>query len=148
MRFNHIELNAVRGIEILTVVGFCQLAYLARKDPFATDIGTAVQLLPVVPFVLAFVWLTREPSASQWLAIRVIHQALTLVILALAAILLVGLPDTALACVYLATAGGLQLLALVALRRLVPGLPQMLRWHRVLRVSMVFLFTCVFLSLK
>jgi hypothetical protein len=73
MRFNHPELNAVRAIDILTAMGFCYLAHLVRRAPFATDIGTAVKLLPVIPFALALVWLTREPSASQWLAIRAIH---------------------------------------------------------------------------
>jgi hypothetical protein len=118
---NHIGLNAVRAIDILTALGFCYLAHLARRDPFATDIRTAIQLLPVVPFVLAFIWLTREPTASQWL-----------VILALAAILLVGLPDTKFACAYLAIAGALQLLALAALRRVAPALPKMSRGHTVL----------------
>jgi hypothetical protein len=129
---NHIGLNAVRAIDILTALGFCYLAHLARRDPFATDIRTAIQLLPVVPFVLAFIWLTREPTASQWLAILAIHQALALVILALAAILLVGLPDTKFACAYLAIAGALQLLALAALRRVAPALPKMSRGHTVL----------------
>lgn len=153
MRFRQLDLNALRAIEILTISGFCWLVYAVRHDPFSapgepTDIVSVVQLLPAVPFLLAFAWLTREPSVSQWLAIRAIHQALAVVVLATTAILLVGIPDTVLAVMWLAIAGTLHVLALVAIRRIAPELPQMLRWHRVLRVSMVFLFAFVFISLK
>ena len=153
MRLRQFELNTLRAAEVLPILGFCWLAYEVRNDPLSwpqeqSDVITAIQLLSVVPFVFALVWLTREPSASQWLAIRAIHQALAVVVVAVTAISLVGIPDTALAVMWLAIAGALQFVALAVIRRMAPELPAVLRWHRILRISMVFLFAFVFLSLK
>jgi hypothetical protein len=139
--------------EVPPILGFCWLAYEVRNDPLSwpqeqSDVITAIQLLSVVPFVFALVWLTREPSASQWLAIRAIHQALAVVVVAVTSISLVGIPDTALAVMWLAIAGALQFVALAVIRRMPAELPAVLRWHRILRISMVFLFAFVFLSLK
>ena len=148
MKFRRLDLNAIRAVQVFTALGFCYLAYRAREDFLSSDVVTAVRILPAFPFVLAFIWLTREPSASQWLTIRVVNQALATVAFAVAAVLLIGLPDTARACVYLATAGLMQWVALLAMRRTAPELPKISRGHRILRVSMVLLFAFAFLSFK
>ena len=148
MKFRQLDLNAIRVVEVLTALAFCYLAYLASKEPFSTDAGTVLRLSPVIPFAVAFVWLVRGPNNSQWLTIRAIHQAMSLVSLGCAGILLVGLPDTAIACAYLALVGAIQLAALLAIRRVAADLPATSGWHRSLRIGMVFFLSVVYLSFK
>jgi len=109
-----------------------------------------VLLLAVVPFVVAFIMSFRkELTESQWLLIRAIHQALAIVTTAIAAISLVGLPDTAPATVCSTVFALLQVAALKASRQFVLGASQIKRWPiRVLRVAMVLLFAFLFLLMK
>jgi hypothetical protein len=149
MRFRHSDFLMICAAEVITVGGFCYLTYLAQEEYCPTDPTLDIfRSVSAVPFVVALAWLIRRPSNSQWIAIRGIHQAFAVVTLAIAAIVMVGLPETLLPFLCLAVAGAIHLVALKAMRHIAPELPPMGKWHRVLRVSMVFLFAIGFLSFK
>ncbi|MGB6632202.1 MAG: hypothetical protein WBE52_13265, partial [Terriglobales bacterium] len=77
------------------------------------------------------------------------HQALAIITVAIAAISLVGLPDTAPATISITVFALLQVAALKASRQFVFGASPANRWRiRLLRVAMVFLFAFLFLLMK
>ena len=77
------------------------------------------------------------------------HQALAIVTIAIAAISLVGLPDTAPATIYVTVFALLQVAALKITRRFVSTASHVRQWPiSVLRVAMVLLFAFLFLLVK
>jgi len=147
MKLSQLDLNTIRAMQVLTILSFAYLAYWGHQNPFSSGLLVAFQVLPTLPFVLAFVWLIGQPSALQWTAIRTTHQALAIVVFAVCAILLVGLPDTAIASQFLAVLGVMQLVALVAIRRAAGQTPRW-RWQSTLRLGLIVLFGVVLVSLK
>jgi hypothetical protein len=121
-----------------------------QRSRLENGLNDFVPLLAAAPFLLAFVLLFRkELTPPQWLLIRAMHQALAIVTIAIAAISLVGLPDTVLATICVTVFALLQVGALKASRQFVPGASHVQRWPiRVLRVAMVFLFAFLFLLMK
>jgi hypothetical protein len=109
-----------------------------------------VSLLAVVPFSVAFIISFRkELTESNWLLIRATHQALAIVTITIAAISLVGLPDTAPATICVGIFALLQVAALKASRQFVLGRSRVQPWAiTVFRVAMVFLFAFLFLLMK
>jgi hypothetical protein len=118
-----------------------------QRSRLENGLDDFVPLLAAVPFLLGFVLLFRQELApSQWLLIRAMHQALAIVTIAIAAISLVGLPDTARATICVTVLALLQVAALKASRQFVFGASHVQQWPiRVLRVAMVFLFAFLFL---
>jgi len=143
-----LDLNFIRLIEAMDAVAWAYMVSASRMPYEPIDPTRKLALLPLVPFLVALFLLRREPNPSQWASIRVIHQALATVAFVVAAILLVGLPDTAIAFVFFTALALVQLAVLRLVRRFLPATYVYGRRHRVLRVGMVFLFAFGFLLLK
>jgi hypothetical protein len=155
-----VDLYFVRFVEITNAIAlfsvarvfdvYDMLGHRLQSPRLETGLNNAVPFLPAVPFLVAFlIVLRKEPTASQWLAIRAIHQALAIVTLAISALSIVGLPDTAPALIYVGVLAVLQLAALKATRQFVSNPSHVRQWPiPVLRVAMVLLFTFAFLMRK
>ena len=157
MSSRHLDIQFVRFVEFSTTCVFLYLAWVVDFSDFAgardrseISLINFVLLLAVVPFFIAFIMSFRNGlTESRWLLIRTTHQALAIVTIAIAAILLVGLPDTASATICVTVLAVLQLAALKASRKFAFGPLQAQRWPiRALRVAMVFWFAFVFLLMK
>jgi hypothetical protein len=147
----------VRFVELANACVFLYLAWMIDANDFVgprsrTEIGliNSVLLLAIVPFFVAFISSFRkEPPPPQWLLIRAMHQALAIVTIAIAAISLVGLPDTAPATIYVTVFALLQVAALKITRQFVSTASHVRQWPiSVLRVAMVLLFAFLFLLMK
>jgi len=157
MTSRRIDVYFVRFVEFANVSVFLYLAWVINATDLAgprsgSEIGLTdfVLLLAVVPFSLAFTTSFRKQfTDSQWLLIRATHQALAIVTIAVGAISLVGLPDTAPLTICVTVIALLQLAALKASRQFVPGASQVNRRPiMLLRVALVFLFAFLFLLMK
>ena len=156
MSSRRIDVYFVRFVEFANVSVFLYLLGDQCHRPCGprsgSEIGLTdfVLLLAVVPFSLAFITSFRKQfTDSQWLLIRATHQALAIVTIAVGAISLVGLPDTAPLTICVTVIALLQLAALKASRQFVPGASQVNRRPiMLLRVAMVFLFAFLFLLMK
>ena len=157
MSSRRVDVYFVRFVEFANACVFLYLAWVIDASDFAgprsrPEIGLTnfVLLLAVVPFFVAFITsFQKELTESQWLLIRAVHQALAIVTLAIAAILLLGLPDTAPAVIFATVLGLLQVATLKVVRKFVSMSSPVRQWPiSVLRVAMVFLFAFVFLLMK
>jgi hypothetical protein len=157
MSSRRVDVYFIRFVELANVCGFIYLAWLIDATDLAgprsrSDIGLIdfVLFLAVVPFSVAFITSFRkEPTESKWPLIRATHQALAIVTIAIAAISLVGLPDTAPATICVTIFALLQVAALKASRPFVLGASRVQPWPiTALRVAMVFLFAFLFLLMK
>jgi hypothetical protein len=151
------DVYLIRFVEFANACVFLYLAWVINTSDFAgprsrseNRLTIFVLLLAVVPFVVAFITSFRkELTGSQWLLIRAMHQALAIVTIAIAAISLVGLPDTAPVTICGTVFALLQVAALKASRQFVLGTSQVKRWPTTaLRVAMVLFFAFLFLLLK
>lgn len=157
MSSRRVDIYFLRFVELANTCVFLYLAWVIDGNDFVgprsrPEIGliNSVLLLAIVPFFVAFITSFRKKFApSQWLLIRATHQALAIVTTAIAAISLVGLPDTAPASIFVTIFALLQVAALKASRQFVFGASNVQQWPiRVLRVAMVFLFAFLFLLMK
>jgi hypothetical protein len=151
------DLNLLRLVEIANICMFLYLAWMidfsyfvGPRSRFEIDLTNFMFLLAIVPFLAAFITsFQKELTGSKWLLIRAIHQALMIVTLVIAAISLVGLPDTAPATICVTVFTLLQLVALRTTRLFVPTASTVRQWPiKVFRVAMVFLFAFLFLLVK
>ena len=147
----------LRFVELANTCVFLYLAwvidanhFVGPRSRFEIGLTNSVILLAIVPFVVAFITSFRKESVpSQWLLIRATHQALAIVTTAIAAISLVGLPDTAPATIYVTVFALLQVAALKITRQFVSTASHVRQWPiSVLRVAMVLLFAFLFLLVK
>jgi len=157
MTSRRIDVYFVRFVEFANVSVFLYLAWVINATDLAgprsgSEIGLTdfVLLLAVVPFSLAFTTSFRKQfTDSQWLLIRATHQALAIVTIAVGAISVVGLPDTAPLTICVTVVALLQLAALKASRQFVPGASQVNRRPiMLLRVAVDLLFAFRFLLRK
>lgn len=106
MSSRRLDVYLLRFVEFANTSAFLYVAWVLgahdmvglrlQRSRLENGLNDFVPLLAAAPFLLAFVLLFRkELTLSQWLLIRAIHQALLIVTLTVAAISLVGLPDTA-----------------------------------------------------
>jgi hypothetical protein len=103
MSSRRVDVHFLRFVELANTCAFLYLAWVIDANDLVgprsrPEIGliNSVLLLAIVPFFVAFITSFRnELAPSQWLLIRAMHQALAIVTIAIAAISLVGLPDTA-----------------------------------------------------
>ena len=156
MSSRRVDVYFVRFVEFANACVFAFLAVINASDlagPRSRSeiaLTNFVLLLAVVPFFVAFITsFQNELPESRWLFIRATHQSLAIVTIAIAAISMVGLPDTAPATIFVTVIAVLQLAALKASGQLVSASSRVQRGPiRVLRVAMVFLFAFAFLLMK
>ena len=157
MSSRRLDVYFFRFAELANVCLFVYLAWVINATDLAglrsrSEIGLTdvVLLLAVVPFFLAFITSFRKVfTDSQWLLIRATHQALAIVTIAIAAISLVGLPDTAPVTIFVTVIALLQMAALKVSRQSFLNASPVKQWPiRLLRAAMVFLFAFLFLLMK
>ena len=160
MSSRRVDVYFLRLVEIANTCVFSYVSWVLgahdmvglrlQRSRLENGLNDFVPLLAAVPFLLAFVQSFRkELTLSQWLLIRAMHQALAIVTIAIAAISLVGLPDTAPLTICVTVLALLQVAALRATCQFVTSVSHLRQWPiRVLRVAMVFLFAFVFLLMK
>jgi hypothetical protein len=146
------DLYLIRFVEFANVSGLLYLTWVINATDLAGPraLTNCVLVLAAAPFFIAFVATFRkELTRSQWPLIRATHQALAIVTVAIAAISLVGLPDTAPATISVTLVALLQMVALQGSRQFVLDPSQVKEWPiTLLRVAMVFLFAFLFLLMK
>ncbi len=157
MSSRRVNIYFIRFVEFANACVFLYLAWAISASDFAdprsrSEVGLidSVLFLAVIIFLVAFVTSFRkEISGPQWLLIRAPHQALAIITVAIAAISLVGLPDTVFATISVTVLALLQVAALKASRQFVVGASQVNRWPiNLLRGVMVLLFAFLFLLMK